>query len=111
MSLRRRSGGHPAAPVRGNVADIAPTLYELVASLPPATRRGVEQQPVTGHSFAFGPAGGGTPAANNPPVLRDDAAGARVACLDGQWWKAGPSARGRRRLRHRTVELFLLDDD
>jgi arylsulfatase len=34
------------------VADIAPTIYELVGVTPPAVHRGVEQLPVTGHSFA-----------------------------------------------------------
>lgn len=35
-----------------NVADIVPTIYELLGVEPPATYRGVEQIPVTGHSFA-----------------------------------------------------------
>ena len=35
-----------------NVADIAPTIYELVGAEAPVTYRGVEQLPVTGHSFA-----------------------------------------------------------
>jgi arylsulfatase len=34
------------------VADVAPTLYELVGASVPTTYRGVEQHPVTGHSFA-----------------------------------------------------------
>jgi arylsulfatase A-like enzyme len=34
------------------VADIAPTVYELVGVAPPATHRGVEQRPLTGNSFA-----------------------------------------------------------
>ena len=35
-----------------NVADIAPTIYELVGAEAPVTYRGGEQLPVTGHSFA-----------------------------------------------------------
>ncbi|MDZ7674841.1 MAG: arylsulfatase [Acidimicrobiales bacterium] len=35
-----------------NVADIVPTIYELVGVTPPETFNGLEQQPVTGHSFA-----------------------------------------------------------
>lgn len=35
-----------------NVADIAPTIYEFLGIAPPETFNGVEQLPVTGHSFA-----------------------------------------------------------
>ncbi len=35
-----------------NVADIAPTIYELLDITPPSSFKGVEQLPVTGHSFA-----------------------------------------------------------
>ena len=35
-----------------NVADIAPTIYDLVGVTPPDERRGLAQLPVTGHSFA-----------------------------------------------------------
>ncbi|MEZ5258896.1 MAG: arylsulfatase [Ilumatobacteraceae bacterium] len=35
-----------------NVADIAPTIYELLGVTPPAVYRGWSQLPVTGHSFA-----------------------------------------------------------
>ncbi len=34
------------------VSDIAPTIYELLGVEPAATHRGVEQRPITGHSFA-----------------------------------------------------------
>jgi arylsulfatase len=34
------------------VADVAPTIYDLVGVTPPEVYRGVEQLPVTGHSFA-----------------------------------------------------------
>jgi arylsulfatase A-like enzyme len=34
------------------VADIAPTIYDLVGVTPPEVYRGIEQLPVTGHSFA-----------------------------------------------------------
>ncbi|MEI7715227.1 MAG: arylsulfatase [Mycobacterium sp.] len=33
------------------VSDIAPTIYDLVGVTPPGTYRGIEQLPVTGHSF------------------------------------------------------------
>ncbi len=35
-----------------NVADVVPTIYELLGVTPPDVFRGVEQLPVTGHSFA-----------------------------------------------------------
>ncbi|NLD76335.1 MAG: arylsulfatase [Acidimicrobiales bacterium] len=35
-----------------NVADIVPTIYELIGVEPPATFKGLDQLPVTGHSFA-----------------------------------------------------------
>lgn len=34
-----------------NVSDIVPTIYDLLGITPPATYRGIEQLPVTGHSF------------------------------------------------------------
>ncbi|QUR66767.1 arylsulfatase [Mycobacterium spongiae] len=34
------------------VSDIAPTIYDLLGITPPQTYRGIEQLPVTGHSFA-----------------------------------------------------------
>ena len=34
------------------VADVAPTIYELLGVTPPTVHHGVEQLPVTGHSFA-----------------------------------------------------------
>jgi arylsulfatase len=50
--------GHIAAGQTGtkrhqfvNVGDIAPTIYELVGVTPPQMYRGIEQLPVTGHSF------------------------------------------------------------
>ena len=35
-----------------NVSDIAPSIYELLGITPPDTYKGIEQLPVTGHSFA-----------------------------------------------------------
>jgi arylsulfatase len=67
-----------------NVADIVPTIYDLLGITPPEVFRGLEQLPVTGHSFA--------------PILRDpdhppintlqyfENAGSRALVADG--WKA-----------------------
>ena len=35
-----------------NVSDIVPTVYELLGVTPPEVHKGLEQMPVTGHSFA-----------------------------------------------------------
>ena len=35
-----------------NVADIAPTIFDLLGITPPSLFKGIEQLPVTGHSFA-----------------------------------------------------------
>ena len=34
------------------VSDVVPTIYDLLGVTPPQTYRGIEQLPVTGHSFA-----------------------------------------------------------
>ena len=43
---------HQARPVRRSSPTSLPTIYELVGVTPPEVYRGVEQLPVTGHSFA-----------------------------------------------------------
>ena len=35
-----------------NVSDVVPTVYELLGVIPPEVYKGLEQMPVTGHSFA-----------------------------------------------------------
>jgi len=47
-----------------NVSDVVPTIYELVGAAAPATYRGLEQLPVTGHSFASVLADPAAPATN-----------------------------------------------
>ncbi len=47
-----------------NVADVAPTVYDLLGITPPDTYNGVEQLPVTGHSFAPALADPDAPATN-----------------------------------------------
>lgn len=65
-----------------NVADIAPTLYELSGVTPPAVYRGVPQLPVTGHSFAALLNRPDAPAANT--VQYFEMAGSR-AIVAGHW--------------------------
>ncbi len=68
-----------------NVSDIVPTIYELVGRRPrPTSYRGIEQLPVTGHSFAAVLADAAAPATNTPAVLRDRAAAERSSPATGR---------------------------
>jgi arylsulfatase len=66
------------------VADIVPTLYELVGVDPPAVRNGLDQLPVTGHSFAAALGDPDAPATNTVQYFEN--AGSRAIVADG--WKA-----------------------
>ena len=66
------------------VADIVPTIYELVGVVPPAVRHGLEQLPVTGHPFAAVLADAGAPAANTVQYFEN--AGSMALIAGG--WKA-----------------------
>ena len=65
-----------------NVSDIVPTLYELVGVTPPETFRGIEQLPVTGHSFASVLENPDAPATN--PLQYFEMSGSR-ALVAGEW--------------------------
>nr|WP_289010091.1 arylsulfatase [uncultured Candidatus Microthrix sp.] len=65
-----------------NVADIAPTLYELVGVEAPGTYRGIEQLPVTGHSFASVLQAADAPATN---TLQYFEMGGSRALVAGEW--------------------------
>ena len=65
-----------------NVADIAPTIYDLVGVTPPDSYRGIDQLPVTGHSFASVLADGGAPATNTLQYFEMTGSRALVA---GEW--------------------------
>ncbi|MFN3215773.1 MAG: arylsulfatase [Acidimicrobiales bacterium] len=67
-----------------NVADIVPTLYELLGVEAPTVYRGVEQLPVTGHSFAHVLDDADAPASNRLQYF--EMAGSRALIADG--WKA-----------------------
>ena len=71
-----------------NVADIVPTIYDLLGVSPPDTYRGVEQLPVTGHSFASVLADAAAPATNTLQYFEMAGSRAIVAELDGERWKA-----------------------
>ncbi len=65
-----------------NVSDIAPTIYELLGVTPPAVFRGIEQLPVTGHSFASLLADADAPPTNQLQYF--EMAGSR-ALVAGPW--------------------------
>ncbi len=67
-----------------NVADIVPTIYELVGVTPPEVYRGFEQLPVSGHSFASILTDPAAPATNT--VQYFEMMGSRALVADG--WKA-----------------------
>ncbi len=64
------------------VADIAPTVYELAGVDVPTVRRGIEQLPVTGHSFA---ATLGDPAAPGTNTVQYFENGGSRALVAGDW--------------------------
>ncbi|MDQ3106469.1 MAG: sulfatase-like hydrolase/transferase, partial [Actinomycetota bacterium] len=64
------------------VADIAPTVYELLGIEAPASYRGVDQRPVTGHSFAH--VLGNPAAVSRNTVQYFEMAGSR-ALIAGEW--------------------------
>lgn len=65
-----------------NVGDIAPTIYDLLGLTPPQVFRGIEQLPVTGHSFATVLADPAAVATNTLQYF--EMAGSR-ALIAGEW--------------------------
>ena len=65
-----------------NVADIVPTVYELLGVTPPEVFKGLEQMPVTGHSFAPVLHDAGHPATNTLQYFEMSGSRALVA---GSW--------------------------
>ncbi|MEQ8436909.1 MAG: arylsulfatase [Ilumatobacter fluminis] len=94
-----------------NVADIAPTLYDLIGVTPPATRRGLDQLPVTGHSFAELLSDPDAPARNTLQYFEMMGSRALVARLDGVWWKAVCRHEHGGDFDTEPWELYRLDDD
>ncbi len=64
------------------VADIVPTVYDVLGIEPPTVRNGLEQLPVTGHSFAAALADPDTPATNQ---LQYFEMGGSRALVEGDW--------------------------
>ena len=65
-----------------NVADVTPTIYELVGVTPPDRFNGLDQLPVTGHSFATAVHDASAPATNTLQYF--EMAGSR-ALVSGEW--------------------------
>ena len=64
------------------VSDVVPTVYDIVGIEPPAVRRGLEQLPVTGHSFAGVLADPAAPATNRVQYFEN---GGSLAIVAGEW--------------------------
>lgn len=70
------------------VSDIVPAIYELLGVTPPDTYRGIEQMPVTGHSFASVLDDADAPATNTRQYFEFGGNRALVTEIDGVWWNA-----------------------
>ncbi len=89
------------------VADIVPTVYDLLGIEPPSVRNGLDQLPVTGHSFAATLHDPAAPATNT--VQYFEQAGSRALIADG--WKAVCKHRAGDDYDTERWELYHLDED
>ena len=89
------------------VADVAPTIYDLLGVTPPETFRGVEQLPVTGHSFAGVFDDPASPATNSLQYF--EMLGSR-ALVSGEWKAVCKHAPGAD-FETEPWELYRLTDD
>ena len=64
------------------VSDVVPTVYDLVGVEPPQVRRGLDQLPVTGHSFASVIANPSAPATNTVQYFENMGS---LAIVAGEW--------------------------
>ena len=70
-----------------NVSDVVPTIYELIGITPPDTYKGIDQMPVTGHSFRSVLDDAEAPATNTLQYFENTGSRALIAEIDGVWWK------------------------
>ena len=94
-----------------NVADIAPTVYDLIGITPPNVFQGREQLPVTGHSFASVLDDPHAPATNTLQYFEMAGSRALVTELDGTLWKAVCKHTQGADYDTEPWELYRLDDD
>jgi Sulfatase len=71
-----------------NVSDVAPTIYELLGVTPPATRLGVDQLPITGHSFVSVLHDPDAHATNRLQYFENAGSRALIVEQDSRWFKA-----------------------
>ena len=71
-----------------NVSDIVPTIYDILGIAAPDVFNGLEQLPVTGHSFASVLADPDAPATNTLQYFEMTGSRALVVEQDGRVWKA-----------------------
>ena len=64
------------------VADIVPTVYDILGVTPPTVRKGLEQMPVTGHSFKSFLNDASAPATNTIQYFEN---GGSLAIVAGEW--------------------------
>ncbi len=112
------ASGHIAADQAGtgrgqfvNVADIVPTIYEIVGVTAPDTYRGIEQLPVTGQSFASVLADPSAPATNTLQYFEMGGSRALVAGDRESLWKAVCKHTQGADYDTETWELYHLTDD
>ncbi|MGA9277699.1 arylsulfatase [Ilumatobacter sp.] len=95
-----------------NVSDIVPTIYEMVGITPPDTYRGIDQLPVTGHSFASTLDDAAAPPTNRLQYF--EMGGSRALAQiddDGVAWKAVCKHTKDADYDTETWELYRLSDD
>jgi len=71
-----------------NVSDITPTIYELLGVTAPETYQGIEQLPVTGHSFQAALGDAEAPSTNRLQYFENSGSRALIAEYEDVWWKA-----------------------
>ena len=64
------------------MADIVPTVYDILGVTPPSVRKGLEQMPVTGHSFKSFLNNASAPATNTIQYFEN---GGSLAIVAGEW--------------------------
>ncbi len=94
-----------------NVADIVPTIYDIVGVTAPDTYRGIEQLPVTGQSFASVLADPSAPATNTLQYFEMGGSRALVAGDRESLWKAVCKHAQGADYDTETWELYHLTDD
>ncbi len=94
-----------------SVSDITPTIYELLGVEAPSVYRGIDQMPITGHSFASVLRDADAPSTNTLQYFENAGSRALIAELDGVWWKAVTKHNQGDDFDTEPWELYRLSDD